>query len=516
MPPGASAEPTSSPETDRESGGARLVAELRQAQARADRAERELARTRQSAAYVVGGLMVRAAKEPRRLLTLPRDLWRVWRMRRHRKPAPRPAASPARAREAVDRDATRLLVPRIASVPPGRGLSIAGALSQETVRAWSPYAAVSAALPHEAVALVETIDPDIVVIDTSAALPGQAWSYLGDPSAVDRLLAAGALVDAAHALGRPVVLLRMTPPSHTAFLDGLAARCDLVLDGPGSSRRVPWHPGIDPLDTVPSAPTPTLLCAVRDGNDDAATRAIAAAAARTIRLDASLPEDVAWHRALSAATGVLVETTRSGLLGASSPGLSALASGRRLLAPGDHDLTDMLESWPAARDALLAQPDPDALMLAAARGPEALSAGEHHAAFAAILLGASAPVQLTDLARRLGVHARPRACWDIALVADADVDPARVLAQVWRPREVVIDSPMSDRARVALHEAGVEVIVVEGAGDLDIARLGLASPYVANQVDLRNSHDLIDLLASSLLGQPRPAHPNDARLVCVR
>ena len=515
MPSGERAEPSAPLESERGIAGARLVADLRQAQARADRAERELARTRQSAAYVVGGLMVRAAKEPRRLLTLPRDLWRVWRLRRHRRPAPRPTAPPTRARETVDRDATRLLVPRIASVPPGRGLSIAGALSHETMRAWSPYAAVSAALPHEAAALVETIDPDIVVIDTSAALPGQAWSHLGDPAAVDRLLAAGALVDAAHALGRPVVLLRMTPPSHTAFLEGLAERCDLVVDGPGSSRRLPWHPGIDPLDRVPAAPARSLLCAVRDGREDAATRAIAAAAVHTTSIDPSLPEDVAWHRALSAATGVLVETTRTGLLGAASPGLSALASGRRLLAPGDDDLADMLEAWPAARDALLAQSDPVALIGAAAQGPAALSTGEHHAAFAAILLSASAPVQLTALCQRLGLPARPRACWDIALVADADIDPARVVAQAWRPREVVTDSSIGDRARAALHDAGIEVIISE-AEDLDIARLGLASPYVASQVDLRDPHDLLNLLASSLLGQGPLVHRNDARLVCVR
>lgn len=516
MPSGEGAEPRVALESERDIGGARLVADLRQAQARADRAERELARTRQSAAYVVGGLMVRAAKEPRRLLTLPRDLWRVWRLRRHRRPAPRPAAPPTRARETVDRDATRLLVPRIASVPPGRGLSIAGALSHETVRAWSPYAAVSAALPHEAAALVETIDPDIVVIDTSAALPGQAWSHLGDPAAVDRLLAAGALVDAAHALGRPVVLLRMTPPSHTAFLEGLAERCDLVVDGPGSSRRLPWHPGIDPLDRVPAAPTRSLLCAVRDGREDAATRAIAAAAVHTTRIDPSLPADVAWHRALSAATGVLVETARSGLMGAASPGLSALASGRRLLAPGDGDLADMLEAWPAASDALLAQTDPVTLIGAATQGPEALSPGEHHAAFAALLLGASAPVQLTALCQRLGLPARPRACWDIALIADADIDPARVLAQAWRPREVVTDSSIGDRARAALQDAGIEVIVSEGTEELDIARLGLTSAYVASQVDLRDPHDLLNLLASSLLGQGPLVHSNDARLVCVR
>ena len=111
---------------DRGAGGARLMAELRQAQARADRAERELERTRRSASYVVGNMLVRAAKDPRRLLALPRDLWRVWRLRKSRRTSPGSTATPIRTREVLDLDAARLLIPRIAAVSPGRGLSIAG------------------------------------------------------------------------------------------------------------------------------------------------------------------------------------------------------------------------------------------------------------------------------------------------------------------------------------------------------------------------------------------------------
>ncbi len=496
-------------EMERTTSGARMMSELRQAQARADRAERDLERTKRSAAYVVGDLLVRAAKDPRRLIMLPRDLWRTWRLRRSRRHAPKPTAH-VRAREVLDLDAARLLVPRMATVAPGRGLSIAGAIATATARGWYPYAAVSPSLPHEAAALVEAIDPDVVVIDTSAALPGQAWSHLGDPAAVDRLLAAGALVDAAHALGRPAVLLRMTSPAHTAYLDALARRCDLVVDGPGSSRRSPWHPGVDPLAEYPLPGEPSLLVAASPG---AEAELISSSAPHSHRVDATLPDDIAWRRALTASTGLLAEPVASGLLGAGLDSVSALAAGRRVLGPGDADLARILSPWSEARTALTTTTDPHALAELARRGPLPLTPEEHRAALAAILLGASAPVQLTVLAERLGIASRPRACWDVALVADSDVDPDHVIAQAWRPRELVVTEVLPDRARSALADAGIDVVVAEPRAVHEWALLGLASPYVAQQVDLRDPHDLLDLLAGHLLGQPARSHPTDARLV---
>ena len=496
-------------EVGRTTSGARMMSELRQAQARADRAERELERTKRSAAYVVGDLLVQAAKDPRRLLALPRDLWRTWRLRRSRRSAPKPAGH-ARTREVLDLDAARLLVPRIATVAPGRGLSIAGAIATATARGWAPYAAVSPALPHEAAALVEAIDPDVVIIDTSAALPGQAWSHLGDPAAVDRLLAAGALVDAAHALGRPAVLLRMTSPAHTAYLDALARRCDLVVDGPGSSRRAPWHPGVDPLADYPLPADPSLLVTARPS---AEAELISGTAPRSHRIDPTLPDDIAWSRALAASTGLLAEPVASGLLGAGLASAAALAAGRRVLGAGDTDLARILSPWSDARAALATTTDPGALADLARRGPSPLTPDEHRAAFAAILLGASAPVQLTVLAERLGIASRPRACWDVALLADSDVDPDRVLAQAWRPRELIVTGALPDRARDALADAGIDVVVAEPRASREWALLGIASPYLAQQVDLRDPHDLLDLLAGNLLGQPARSHPTDARLV---
>ena len=495
---------------DRGAGGARLMAELRQAQARADRAERELERTRRSASYVVGNMLVRAAKDPRRLLALPRDLWRVWRLRKSRRTSTGSTATPIRTREVLDLDAARLLIPRIAAVPPGRGLSIAGAIGTATARNWSPYAAVSSALPHEAAALVEAIDPDVVVIDTSASLPGETWSHLGDPAATDRLMAAAALVDAAHALGRPAVLLRMTPPAHTAFLDGLAERCDLVVDGPGAARRAPWHPGVDPLAAVGTPGAPALL-------DLAGWESIACRAPRAIALDPVLPPDASWTRALTECTGVLAPSVPSGLLGASLASVSALVAGRRVLAAGDGDLARLLDARPGARTAALTTRDPARLADVAADGPLPLSADEQRATLAAILLAAASPVQLTTLAQRLGIASRPRACWDVALLTDPEVDVDLVLAQVWQPRELIVSAgSLPDRAREALDDAGITVLEVATGARPDLALIGASSPFAIEQVDLRDPYDVLDLLAGHLLGQPARSHPTDARIVDTR
>ena len=501
------APPEDAEAVERNSGGARLMSALRQAEARADRAERELERTKRSASYVVGNLMVRAAKDPRRLLTLPRDLWRIWRLRGARRGAPPARSGAIRTRDIVDLDAARLLIPRLATAPAGRGLSIAGALGAATARGWSPYAAVSVALPHDGAALIEALDPDVVIIDTSASLPGEAWAHLGNPAAVDRLQAAAAMVDAAHALGRPAVLLRMTPPAHTAFLSGLAARCDLVVDGPGSTpaaRR--WHPGVDPLAPVGQAPAPGML-------DLADWPAVSVQAPRSVTIDPSLPTDIGWMRALGSASGVLAAAVTPGTLGAALTSVAALAAGRRVLAPGDDDLARMLSAWPTARDAVSITASLERLGALAAEGPPILTEDEHRAVIAAILLSAAAPVQLTGLADALGIASRPRSCWDVALMAEADVDIDRVLAQSWLPREIVTAQPLSDRARDALTEAGIAIIAADAGAPIDAALSGATSPYLAVQVDTRNPHDLVELIAGQLLDQPARSHPTDARLL---
>lgn len=517
---------------ERETGSrnqvARLQQELRKSEARAERAERALDRTQRSASYVVGNLLVKAAKNPRKLLTLPRDLWRIWRLRGSRRTTSTSGA-PARTRrdEILDLDAPRLLIPRTSVAPAAqRSLAIAGALSHRTARAWWPYAAVSSALPHEGPALIEAVDADIVVIDTSAALPGESWSHLGDPSAVDRMRAAAALVDAAHAQGRPVVLLRTTPPSHTVFLSELAARCDLVVDGPGSLRENPWHPGIDPAAWQSPRPrTPGVLI---DWASEAGTpverqlrNAILAAVEGTAihTPDPRLHRRLALNKSLAASTfgitdPVWVERER---VGAGELALGLLASGRRVVGGRDADLALLLAGQPQARGAAVLVDSADELPAAVAAAQQPMSDAQRRAVLRAIVLEASAPVQLQTLVDLLAVESRPRAVWDVAMVTSRDDDLDKVLLQSWLPRELVVASTPPERLRASLDEAGVMVTALpdDVRRNRTLLDMAVTTPFIATQVDLDDPVALLDLLVEHIAGLPPLPRSNDSALWSV-
>ncbi|TEX52409.1 MAG: hypothetical protein B7C55_00445 [Actinomycetales bacterium mxb001] len=508
------------PSTD----SARLRSQLRQAEARAERAERALERMERSAKYTVGSLFVEAARSPRRLVLLPRDLWRVWRLRKSRRGSG--ASTPVtrtRRDEVLDLDAARLLLPR-ASARPDAAFTIVGALNEELATAWSPYAAVTSALPHEAAEIVSAVGADVVVIDSAAALPGQPWSFLGDPAAADRQIAAQRLVDAARERGIPVVLLRTTSPAHTAFLEPLASQCDLILDGPGSSRGTPWNPGIDPA-AWPMAGAGVGDRAVIVGTDplthsrvpladrsliQALAHALHGAGIHTITPDPRYPVVPARRAALASSAFGIASPLRVAptMVGGSAGSLGTLASGRRLLGSTDVDLDRLLPRSSWARVTVDADTDLVAA-IAAARVP--LGDDERRLVLREILLNASVPVALDDLSHRLGLRAHPKACWDVSLVlTDPDVDA--ILLQSWRPREVLVSAPLAGRAHAVLAEHGIGVVVTHGAGTRDDLSLAASCPLVAAQVEITDPHAIADLLVERIAGMSARARPSDAAL----
>ena len=511
------------------SENARLRGELARAEARAERAERALDRMERSAKYTVGALLVDAAKSPKRLLLLPRDLWRVWRLRKSRRTAVATAPKARSLRDDIlDREAARLLLPRIAARP-GSAFSIAGALSAETALAWSSCAAVTQVQPHDAAELVLATDPDLVVIESAAGLPGEQWSFLGDPAAADRQLAAMRLIDAAREQGRPVVLVRNTSPAQTAFLSALERECDLVVDGPGSRRQDPWLPGIDLEAWIRSSGGGQERAAVvlepasgsdpLDGGRTPAERALASAlraalhdqGTLVLEPDPRLPMATARRQALGAAAFGIATPLRlpADIMGARAASLAVLASGRRLLGPADVDLSRVLVD---AREAYVQL---DAARLAYGIDAALAPVDDHlrRGVLRGLLLRASAPGQLQVLADRLGLLSRPRACWDVSLICeDPDIDA--VLLQSWRPRELVVPAPPADRARKALEEHGVHVVVSTPPVPRSREALSLAcgSPFVATQVDLTDPDAIADLLVEHLAGLPPVARLTDAAL----
>lgn len=520
--------PGQSPESSEPANNAaRLRNDLRQAEARAERAERALARIERSAKYTVGSLLVDAAKDPRKLLALPRDMWRVWKMRKSRRVA-LPVAPRARRDETLDLEAARLLLPRM-SARSDRGMSIAGALTGITAQAWSAHAAVTTLLPHDAAALVMAVDADFVVIESAAALPGQPWSHLADPAAADRQAAALLLVDAAHAQGRPVVLLRNTAPWHTVFLDPLASLCDLVLDGPGSSRGLMWHPGIDlatwariPLGSPDSAAVlspASAVDALAGPRSTPAQRLLGLALDQAVRragMDVVTPDpraepmlarrDAIARAGVGLASPLSVSATR---VGAAEGTLALLAAGRRVIGGADADLSDLLAGAPGFHRVSTA--DEVEAGLALSRVP--LEPAERRAVLLRLLLGASVPAQLRELARLLHLPQQPGGAWDVSLVADPDsVD--QVLLQTWLPREILVSVAPSDRARAALDDKGIRTVVLPESMLRHRASLSTAcsTPFVASQVDLLDRDGIADLLVEEVGALPRLSRPTDAAL----
>lgn len=208
-----------------------LVELLREAQQRADQAERSLARAQGSLAMTVGQLVVDAGQSPRRLATLPFTLLRIRRSRRAQR-----ARQPKPSRELVmlqPRDlslsinAERILLPRRVVVTDTRpSLVVIG--PQAFVDALRAVAHVSVAVPHDAAALVRSLDPDAVVVHAHAGAPGTPWYPLGEPGEARRESLLVDVREVCHRLGRPIVLLR--DRVHAPGLDPFAETCDLVIE----------------------------------------------------------------------------------------------------------------------------------------------------------------------------------------------------------------------------------------------------------------------------------------------
>jgi hypothetical protein len=473
---------------------ARLRAEVRQALARAQRAEAEVARVRSSTKFVIGNLLVQAAKHPRNLLALPRDLLRLYRLRKHRRSAPEevPAAlSRAHRSELSDEHAARLLLPRVAAQPRA-ALAIAGALTPVHHRMWSGCALVTSALPHDGAALVRDTDPDIVIIDTSAARPGGTWAHLGNPAATDRSIAALEMATAARERGRPSVLLRTTTRAHTSGLDWLGERCDLVVDGPGSDGPVTWHPGIDLRAWVsasdsarvsagvsagvsPDSSPPQPRLAVLAGVPSSAADWAMAHGLQPGYIRETAPTWPALSRLIHGAA-IAVQACHPSLgSGVDTALLGALANGARVVTTKTPQLMEILGAG-SARDAVVYVPDTAAsagtgtVALEAALEAaldEALQRGrlspvEHWHVLRQLFSAVTAPVTLDDLCRRLGLGADPALVRGVALVDDPTIEGDAfvefVQAQVHAPRAVITSRELSDRARDIFENLAIAIL----------------------------------------------------------
>lgn len=179
VPPDISAEPDTgsheaAPDTARLRAAQRRLS-LAEAQLR--RAEARLASLENSTALRVGQILANAARSPaRRVPTLPRDLYRLWRRRSVRTSAP----SAGRGSGPAVYEEERLLV---GGATRGRPL-VAGVLTGPAADALAGSADVLALQPHNAGQILGHTQPDLIIVQSAATTEGP-WFGLGDAAAVD-------------------------------------------------------------------------------------------------------------------------------------------------------------------------------------------------------------------------------------------------------------------------------------------------------------------------------------------
>lgn len=240
-----------------------LDRKLRDTQQQLADTKRDLARVRSSTSLRVGQAVVRSSHSPKSVVRLPVDVARALRRRPGTGGAPTaPANTEGESRPTTKRPGASVppaaLVPRdiflrhaSGAVLPGTQLSIAGVLTRDTAAVLGLECAITVLSPNGAVPALERARPDLVLIEAAATRPGNAWAGFADYSAVERQRQLNEVVKAAHTAGCLVVLWRNVPAGEAPCLDALAAQCDVVLaDGVPRSDEVSWNLGV-PLTALP-------------------------------------------------------------------------------------------------------------------------------------------------------------------------------------------------------------------------------------------------------------------------
>jgi hypothetical protein len=231
-----------------------LRRQLAESHAELERVRGQLARVESSTAYQATSVVVRGVRRPRTaLISIPRDLFRLYRRGRARSGSSRPAAL-ATPSVTVGVDMAAATVPPKSSDRPPK-LSdflavavtvrdrpvIAGILSPETIATLGPYATVNPLLPNDAEDVLRSSTPDLLLVDSSAANAGP-WTGLGTYIAPERDRQMLELVRMARAGCVPAVLWEGQDAPAPLFV--AAASVFDVVFGHAPSDLAPWHPGV--------------------------------------------------------------------------------------------------------------------------------------------------------------------------------------------------------------------------------------------------------------------------------
>ena len=431
--------------------------------------EARLSALQQSSTMRFGRTLADAAKKPwPRGALLPRDLYKLWRDRGGPKSGAANVATALAAAQLADLKGTggrflsALTAPGAAPVSDMAlalagvtgspdGLVITGALSVLGCATLVPDAVVHPLLPHDADIVVESTGADVVVIQASALLPGEAWAHATDPAATDRGRRLARLIVMARSLDKPVILLRDVPQSVMPGIGWLAACCDAVLDGGFGVQFARFNP----VGVTSARPTAPVYAGERDPREAPAVRALLDALTGPV----SDGSDAAVRLAGARSWRSLPALYRDHALFVTA----SAEQGREQVASGAHVIGPLGSGIDAAT--VRGQ-------LEAARGARPLSLAEVRTRLRDISLTHSVPARLTALAKTAGLPAGLVAGRQIGvLVAVTDAAQAGRLATVLlgqrlRPAEVIAGCPAgaADSVRTALGPLAGHGIRVEVTG----------------------------------------------------
>jgi hypothetical protein len=195
-------------------------------------AEIEVAQLRESTRYQLGATLIGVTERPQRLRSLPRDLKRVWRARGAWRSGTSVASLDQAAAAAEHGHPDDRLLSAFRQLPAADATVVFGAFSRATVEQIGSAAAIVDVAPHEALAVLDRIEPTVLVVESASALAGEQWSSLGSAIGARNEGIMISMIDECQRRGLPTVFWWTTAPSLAPGLARLARRCDIIASDP--------------------------------------------------------------------------------------------------------------------------------------------------------------------------------------------------------------------------------------------------------------------------------------------
>lgn len=211
---------------DAESERKRVLDETARLRRRVGELEVELDKLRHSTGAQLGQVASKVLRQPRQNLPgLPKALARVARSRGTWKPPQAQGGGGSDSAKLVDQ---QLFHSFRDVVPADDGPVVAGVFSRSSAAALRGDFGSVPLWPNDALAIFDLVDPDLLLIQSSATDPGEAWSTLGQPAGLrlDELLRQ--TIQAARSAGVPIVFFVDRPFERAPGLRSIAHLCDFV------------------------------------------------------------------------------------------------------------------------------------------------------------------------------------------------------------------------------------------------------------------------------------------------